>query len=115
MTIAFLVLVALSCVAIYPAYLASRRRGEESRLLVVAPVPAVVVWAALTAFGYGAQSLSNIIEVFAIFGLGVVLAYVKVFVFDRSRGTARMSTYWLVALLVVLASVLRATMPILPE
>ena len=73
MTIAFLVLVALSCTAIYPAYLASRRQGEESRLLVVAPVPAVAVWVALTASGYGAQSLSNIVEVLAIFALGVVL------------------------------------------
>ena len=115
MTIAFLVLVALSCAAIYPAYLASRRRGAESRLLVVAPVPAVVVWVALTASGYGAQSLSNIVEVFAIFGLGVVLAYVKVFVFDKAHSGARVSTYGLVALLVVLALVLRATMPILPE
>lgn len=115
MTIAFLVLVALACGAIYPAYCASRRRGPESRLLVVAPVPAVVVWVAVTASGYGAQSLSNIVEVFAIFGLGVVLAYLKVFVVDPSRGRTRESTYWLMALLVMLALVLRATMPVLPE
>ena len=115
MTVAFLVLVALSCAAIYPAYTVSLRRGEESRLLVVAPVSAVAVWVALTAFGYGAQSLSNIIEVFAIFALGVVLAYVKVFVFDKDRGGARVSTYCLVALLVALAIVLRTIMPILPE
>jgi len=115
MTVAFLFLVVLSCAAIYPAFLASRRQGEESRLLLVAPVPAVVVWGAVTASGYGAQSLSNIVEVFAVFGVGAVLAYVKVFVVDKARGKARVSTYWLVALLVVVALVLRVTMPILPE
>lgn len=115
MTVAFLFLVVLSCAAIYPAYLASRRRGEESPLLLVAPVPAVVVWGAVTASGYGAQSLSNIVEVFAVFGIGAILAYLKVFVVDKARGTARASTFWLVGLLVVLALVLRATMPVLPE
>jgi len=49
MTIAFLVLVALACGAIYPACPASRRRDPESRLLVVAPVPAVVVMGLLPA------------------------------------------------------------------
>jgi len=115
MTITFLVFVAMSCAAIYPAYSASRRRGRESRLLIVAPVPAVVVWGAVTASGYGAQSLSNIVEVFAIFGLGVILSYIKVFIIDRIRRRARASTYGLVALLVVLAIVFRATMPVLPE
>jgi len=115
MTLAFLFLVALSCALIYPAYLASRRRGDESRLLVVAPVPAVVVWGAVTATGFGAQSLSNIVEVFAVFGLGVVLAYVKVFIVDKTPGEARASTYWLVGLLVASALILRVTMPILPE
>ncbi len=115
MTIAFLVFVALSFAAIFPAYSVSCRRGPESRLLVVAPLPAVAVWMAVTATGYGAQSLSNIVEVFAIFGLGVVLAYVKVFAIDTVRDGARASTYWLAGLLVVLALVLRMTMPVLPE
>ena len=115
MTLALLFLVVLSCALIYPAYSASRRQGDESSLIVVAPVPAVVVWGAVTAAGYGAQSLSNIVEVFAVFGLGIVLAYVKVFVIDRGRGRARASTYWLVGLLVVLALVLRVAMPVLPE
>lgn len=115
MTVAFLVLVALSCAAIFPAYSASRRQNSESPLLVVAPVPAIAVWAAVTASGYGAQSLSNVVEVFAVFGVGVILAYIKVFVIDKARGRSRASTYWLVALLVVLALVLRTTMPNLPE
>ena len=115
MTIAFLIFVGLSCAAIYPAYSASRRQGAESRLLAIAPVPAVIVWAAITASGYGSQSLANIVEVFAIFGFGVILAYVKVFVVDKAYGEARVSTYSLVVLLVVLALALRATVPNLPE
>jgi len=115
MTIAFLVFVVLSCAAIYPAYSASRRRGSESRWLVVAPIPAVVAWIVVTASGYGAQSLANSLEVFAVFGLGVVLAYVKVFAVDKAYEKPRLSTAVLIIALVVLALVLRATMPNLPE
>lgn len=115
MTIAFLVFVALSCAAIYPAYSASRRRRLESRWLIVAPVPAVVAWFAVTASGYGAQSLANSLEVFAVFALGVVLAYVKVFAIDNDYENSRLSTFVLIIVLVVLALALRATMPNLPE
>lgn len=115
MTIALLVFVALSCAVTYPAYSASRRRGAESPLLLVIAVPAVVVWGLVTALGYGAQSLTAIVEVMALFGLGVVLAYVKVYVVDTAGGNRRVTTYSLAALLVVVAAILRAMMPDFPE
>jgi hypothetical protein len=84
-------------------------------MLLVAPLPAVVVWGTVTASGYGAQSLTAIVEVMVLFGLGVILAYVKVFIVDKAYGSPRVSTYALVGLLVIVALVLRATMPNLPE
>jgi cytochrome bd-type quinol oxidase subunit 2 len=115
MAFGFLVYIAIFCAALYHAYSVSRRTGPESRLLVVAPVPAVIVWVTATALGFGAQSLANIVEVFAIFALGIVLAYVKVFVVDKAYHKPLTSTYLLIGLLVVVAIILRATMPNLPE
>jgi hypothetical protein len=46
---------------------------------------------------------------------GVILAYVKVLFVDKIHGDARATTYILAILLVVLALVLRDTMPSLPE
>lgn len=115
MTFGFLILVGLSCAAVFPAYHVSRSKGDESWALIVAPVPAIVVWVAVTASGFGAQSLSNIIEVIGLFAGAVALSYVKVFGLDRIYGKPRVSTYGLVILLVVAALILRATMPTLPE
>jgi hypothetical protein len=114
-TLVTLILTGVSCGAIYPAYLVSRSQRRESRWLLVAPVPAVVVWGAVTAAGFGAQSLANSVEVFGVFGLGIGLAYVKVLFVDKHHGDGRITTYILVFLLVVLALVLRDTMPNLPE
>jgi len=115
MAFGFLVYIAIFCAALYHAFSVSRRRGPESRLLVVAPIPAVVVWVAITAMGFGAQSLANIVEVFAIFALGIVLAYVKVLAVDKAYKKPLTSTYSLIGLLVIVAIILRATMPNLPE
>ncbi len=115
MAFGFLFYIAILFAAIYPAYRISRRKGPESRFLVVAPVPAVIVWVAVTAMGFGAQSLANIVEVFAIFVLGIVLAYVKVFALDRTFHKPLISTYSLIGLLVVFAIILRAMMANLPE
>jgi uncharacterized membrane protein len=115
MALVALLFTGVSCGAIYPAFLVSRSQRKESRWLLVAPVPAVVVWGAVTAAGFGAQSLANSVEVFGVFGLGVALAYVKVFSVDKHHGDARVTTCILIILLVVLALVLRDTMPSLPE
>jgi hypothetical protein len=78
-------------------------------------VPALAVWLGLTAVGYGAQSLSNIIEVFWLVGASILFCYVKVFLIDLFVHRPHATTYVLIALLLVGAVLLRTFMPVLPE
>nr|BAM62440.1 putative uncharacterized protein 1 [uncultured microorganism] len=107
-----LLMVGLLCT---PAYIVSRRRADESKWFLVAALPAIVLWISLTAFGYGAQSLSNIIEIFWILAAAIVLCYSKVFIVDRKIRKPKKATYSMIALLALGAFLLRTFMPVLPE
>jgi hypothetical protein len=115
MTLLFPVLVVVAGLLCLPAYLYSRRRNAESRWLPLAPLPAVLVWLLLTAAGYGAQSLSNLVEVLWLMAAAVALVYGKVLWLDRRVGFRVANTYVLMALLVLAAVLLRSFMPVLPE
>jgi len=69
----------------------------------------------MTASGHGAQSLSNLVEVFWLIGAAVTLTYAKVFVIGRTMASAHRSTYALTVFLAVAAVLLRLLMPGLPE
>ena len=115
MTILFPSLILIAAILCLPAFLYSRRKGAESWWLPFSVVPGVVVWAGLTALGFGAQSLSNVIELVWLVGAAVALSYVKVFVVDRRGKSAVHSTYVLAGLLGVVAIALRALTPMFPE
>ena len=98
-----------------PAWLISRSRGNGSVWILFLSVPAIVVWVCLTALGIGAQSLSNMFEIFIIAILGVVMCYLKVFLLDKNVGKPHLTTAIVVLFLVVVAMLLRLFMPLLPE
>lgn len=115
MTLLFPMLLALAGLLCWPAFAHSRKTGPESWWLLFLSGPAVVVWVGLTGSGYGAQSLSNLVEVFWLVGSGVLLCYVKVFIVDRLLPKSLITTYLLAAILVAGAALLRTFMPVLPE
>ncbi|NLD37090.1 MAG: hypothetical protein GX654_09490 [Desulfatiglans sp.] len=115
MTILFPALILIVAILCAPAYLVSRRKGDESKWFLIASLPAIVLWIGLTGIGYGAQSLSNIIEIFWILLATVVVSYLKVFLIDRKTQKPRQATYIMMALLAIGAFLLRAFMPVLPE
>ena len=115
MTPLFPILVMVAGLLCLPAYFYSRRRHAESRWLPLAPLPALLVWFLLTAAGYGAQSLSNLVEVLWLMAAAVVLVYGKVFLLDRTLGFRIETTYLLMAMLALAAVLLRSLMPRLPE
>ena len=78
-------------------------------------VPGVVVWFGLTILGFGAQSLSNIVEVIWLVGAGIVLSYLKLLVQGRLAISQRGLTHGLLLVLAVAAIMLRVFMPVLPE
>jgi len=115
MTILFPALLLIVGILCTPAYLVSRRKGDESKWFLIASLPAIALWIGLTGIGYGAQSLSNIIEIFWILLANVVLSYLKVFFVDRKAQKPRQATYTMMALLAIGALLLRTFMPVLPE
>jgi len=115
MTVMFAALLLLGGLACLPAYLVSRHRGRESAWLLFTTLPALGAWTLLAGFGYGPQSLSNLIEPLGLFAAGTVLCYGKVFLLDRGVKDPRWTTYLLMALLVFGAILLRFLMPQLPE
>jgi len=98
-----------------PAYLSSRKRGNESRWFLFSSLPALALWIGLAASGYGAQSLSNIVEVILIIIAAVVMSYMKVLVIDRKFHKPVQTTYTMMAILAVVTFLLRTFMPNLPE
>lgn len=115
MTILFAGLLLLGWLACLPAWLVSRSRGRESAWLPFAAFPALAAWVLLAGFGYGPQSLSNLVEPLGLFAAGIVLCYGKVFLLDRRAKDPRWTTYLLMALLVTGSILLRTFMPLLPE
>jgi hypothetical protein len=109
---ALLIIVGFLCT---PAYLVSRRKGDESKWFLVSSLPAIALWILLTGTGYGAQSLSNLVEIFWILLATIVLAYLKVFIVDRKLHKPKQATYTLMALLTIVSFLLRTFMPVLPE
>ncbi len=114
MIILFVVLLLGASLLCLPAFLISRRRGAESGWLLFVTLPALVVWIGLTYLGYGAQSMSNLIEVILLFPVGVILCYLKVFVLDRRMRRPGATTYALMSILAAGAFLLRTFMPVLP-
>ena len=112
MFIILLIILAMLCL---PAYLVSRRNGNESKWFLVSALPAIALWIGLTATGYGAQSLANIIEVFLVLLATVIMSYLKVFLIDPKLHKPKQTTYIMMGVLIITVFVLRTFMPSLPE
>ena len=115
--IIFLPSAGISAALISPAYVYARRQNRrDSWLLLIIHVPAVAVLYRLMSAGFGRpQSLGNLIEFPILSGIGVGIAYLKVFWLDRFSTKPAWTTYLFAALLVGLAFVLRLVMPTMPE
>ncbi len=110
-----LVIVALTIVLSFPAWQLARRRGNDTPLMLGLALPAVMIWIMLTINGYGAQSLSNVVEVFYLFAAGVGLAYAHLFLVGRTWARVRPTALWMMLGLIAAAVLLRTFMPLLPE
>jgi hypothetical protein len=112
-TLLIIVLI-LPALLLVPAWASARRKGESWWFLFFHG-PAIFSWVLLTALGYGAQSLSNLMELLFLAAAAVVIGYFKVFVVDRSMTSPNLSTLAAAGLLLAVALALRSLMPVLPE
>lgn len=115
MFVLFPALMVLAVALCVPAWRYARQRQGASWLLLLLGVPATIVWILLSAAGVGAQSLSNLIEVPGLLLLSVVACHLQVFLLDRLFPRPAHTSVWLAGALVLIALVLRLTVPVLPE
>ncbi len=115
MTLMMLVLVVVTFAVSFPAWQVARRQGNDSPWMLGLALPALLVWVALTASGYGAQSLSNIVEVFYLFAGGIALSWAHLLLVRHTGARPGPTALWMIAGLVVMAILLRTFMPVLPE
>jgi len=106
-------LIIISAALTAPGWMIARRRKPQGPAILLLSLPGIVLWTILTAAGIGAQSLSNVIEIFGIAVVSVIVAYVKLFIMDRHA----MKDSGIIALLIVLGVtlLLRLFMPVIPE
>ena len=114
--ITFVVLLLLiAALVILPGWLYFGRTSPQPKWLFAVPVFGIGLWVALTYIGIGAQSLSNVVEVFAVATSAVASAYVKFFLLDRSAGLKSKSTVLILTVVVLTTVCLRLFTPPLPE
>lgn len=82
---------------------------------IASPILVIVVWVAVTASGYGHQSLSHLVEVPIALLCALVLLYIRVFVADRYSENYRYNSYAMLGLSLLIVFLLRSFMPFLPE
>lgn len=82
---------------------------------IASPILVIVVWVAVTASGYGHQSLSHLVEVPIALLCALVLLYLRVFVADRYSENYRYNSYAMLGLSLLIVFLLRSFMPFLPE
>jgi hypothetical protein len=108
-------IILIQVVLCYPAWLFAKNRQGASVWSLFLAIPGVLLWVLFTAFGIGAQSLSNIIEVLFLVSSTILLYYIKVFALDKTMLTPRLNTILITSLLCLFAMALRVFMPSLPE
>lgn len=114
--IALALAVALSsAILIAPAWMWARRRSEESPLVLLLPVVGVVTWLVLGAFGVGAQSLSNSIELVGVAAGAIVAGYIKALALRRSSWGRRWGAAATVVAVCLVSIAFRLFTPALPE
>ena len=115
MIVLFIFIGLVSIVLLIPAWLISKRKNQENNLIIFTVIPSLLVWFLLTWLGFGAQSLSNLIEIFIILVAAIIATYIKILVIDKMSEQYLRNTYVLIFLLMVLTFFLRWFMPLLPE
>ncbi|MGB2709719.1 MAG: hypothetical protein WBC41_16405 [Pseudoalteromonas nigrifaciens] len=110
----------LICILLYfalaaVAYIFARRRNAIYWSDLALPIVVVAEWIAVTASGYGHQSLSQVIEVPIALLFSLVAFNLRVFVADKFMPNYKINSYIVLALSILFVLLLRTFMPLLPE
>ncbi|MBT8448201.1 MAG: hypothetical protein KJO69_00835 [Gammaproteobacteria bacterium] len=109
----FGILTIASAALILPGWMIARKNAPQGPAIIFLALPGVLLWAALTMSGVGAQSLANVVEVFYIAIISVIVAYAKLFIMDRLK----IKYSGIISMVIVLVATLclRLFVPLIPE
>jgi hypothetical protein len=97
------------------AYLYAIKRSAIYWSDLILPIAVVGGWVAITASGYGHQSLSHVIEVPIALLFTLVAFNLRVFVVDKFMEDYRKNSYTVLVLSLLFIFLIRTFMPFLPE
>ena len=89
MTVLFLICIVLYGVIGLPAYIYAKRRNAIFWSDIATPILVVSLWVAITATGYGHQSLSHVVEVPIALVFSLIALRTRVFVVDKYNKKSR--------------------------
>ena len=115
-----MIALAAICLLIYVligslAFVYVKRRNALYWSDIATPILVVVFWVTITAFGYGYQSLSHVVEVPIALMCALLLFNLRVFVIDRYNQRYRANSYSVLGMSLIIVILLRTFMPYLPE
>ena len=110
----------LICIILYgvlglPALFYAKRRNALFWSDIGLPIFVVVFWVAVTASGYGHQSLSHVVEVPISLAFSLIVINTRVFVVDKFKKNFKNNSYVALGLSLLFVFLLRTFMPYLPE
>ncbi len=111
----FLMLTIIAGILILPGWYWANKGQPQKFWICFLPAAGLALWMLLTALGFGAQSLANLVETPVIAGVAVVAAYLKFFVFDKSSALNSYGKIFAIAAVMLATIILRTIMPVLPE
>lgn len=111
----FLMLTIIAGILILPGWYWANKDQPQDVWICFLPAAGLALWMLLTALGFGAQSLANLVEAPMIVGISVVVAYLKFFVFDKGAALNSYGKLFAIVAVILATVVLRAFMPVLPE
>jgi hypothetical protein len=115
MTVLFLLMAIIGALLILPGWIWARKKVSQTPFILGLPIVGIVSWIGLTSIGIGAQSLSNIVEIFIVFAVSICSAYLKFAFFDRNMNHKSHGTFYASAIVLFVTIGLRLFMPTLPE
>ena len=110
----------LICIVLYgvfglPAFIYAKRRNAIFWSDIATPILVVSFWVAVTASGYGHQSLSHIVEVPIALVFSLISVNTRVFVVDKYNKNYRSNSYIVLGISIAFVFILRTFMPYMPE
>ncbi|AGH80873.1 hypothetical protein PCNPT3_04655 [Psychromonas sp. CNPT3] len=112
---AFIVFILIYVVFSLFAWINAKRRRALYWSDICPPVVLPLFWVAVTATGYGHQSLSHIIEVPIVLIVSLLLLNIRVFVIDRYKKNYKVNSYIMLGFGFIVVLLLRSFMPYLAE